>query len=302
MLRGLKEEVKAGIIVVASLLILSGFIIVIGGSKIFEKYDRYYIKVMNAAGLETGTQVKLGGVRVGRILAIHAPERSGEPVTVELGIKKGIKLYKGTKAYITQTGFVGDIYLLLAIDNTTTEKLQEGEVIPSEEKIQFDVLMSKLNGLSQSLDNLIRDFNKLFSQKNIDGIEDLIGNTNNAIVSGSSNFEKVASSLKETTEKLENVLVEIEDIVRDNKADISELIKKARVDIEKAELMIESIKNTASSVEKTSKSVDKAVSHQSKNFENLIHTMTKTTEELQELLNEIKHRPWSIMYRENKEE
>lgn len=298
----MKEEIKAGIIIIASLVILSGFIILIGGSQLFEKSDIYYIQVMNAAGLETGAQVKLGGVRVGRILNIKAPDKSGEPVTVKIGIKQGTVLYKGTRAIITQIGFVGDIYLLLSVDNTTNEKIKAGDIIPSEEKVQFDVLMSKVNGLSQSVDTLIKDIDKLFNEKNIKGVEMLIGNTNNAIVSGSSNLEKVATSLKATTDKLERVLNEVEDIVRGNKGDVTQLVKKAREDIEKAGEMIKSIESTAKSVEKTSRSVDRVVDHQSRNLENLITAMTRTTEELQDLLQEIKHKPWSVIYKEKRGE
>jgi phospholipid/cholesterol/gamma-HCH transport system substrate-binding protein len=294
----LKEEIKAGLIIVASLAIVVGFIILIGGNRLFEKFDTYSVQVMNTSGLETGAPVKLGGVRVGRVLGVRAPEKSGEPVTVEIGIKRGTALYKGTKAMITQAGFVGDIYLLLTVDNTADERIKPGDVIPSSEKAQFDVIMAKMEGLSQSVDNLIKDINKLFSQKNITGIETLIGNTNNAVVSGSASLDKVATSLKATTDKLERVLNEIEDLVRGNKGEVSQLVKKARDDIEKAGEMIKSIDSTAKSVEKTSRSVDRAVDAQSRNLENLINTMTKTTEELQELLQEIKHKPWGLLYKE----
>jgi len=296
----MKEEIKAGIIIVTSLIILSGFIILIGGSQVFEKLDKYYIKVMNAAGLEVGSQVKLGGVRIGRVLSIKAPNGPGEPVTVEIGIRKGAALYKGTKASITQIGFVGDIYLLLSVDKTTTERIKVGDIIPSQEQVQFDVLMSKVDGLSQTVDGLIKDIDKLFSEKNIKGIETLIGNTNEAIVSGSSNLDKVASGLKGTTNKLELVLNEIEELVKGNKGEVSQMIKKAREDLEKAGEMIKSIEATAKSVEKTSKSADRAIELQSQNLEILLNTMNKTTEELQDLFQEIKNKPWSIIYKERK--
>jgi phospholipid/cholesterol/gamma-HCH transport system substrate-binding protein len=296
----LKEEIKAGIIIIASLAILSSFIILIGGSQLFEKYDKYYIKIMNTAGLETGAQVRLGGVRVGRVTDVNPPSKPGEPVTVEIGVKKGTALYKGTKALITQIGFVGDIYLLLAVDSTINERIKVGDVIPTEEKVEFDLLMAKMNTLSQSVDSLIKDMDKLFSQKNIKGIETLIGNTNNAIVSGSSNLEKISINMKDTAGKLERVLNEVEDLIRTNKGEVTQLIKKTREDIEKAGEMIKSIESTARSVEKTSKSADKAIDLQSRNLENLIGTMTKTTEELQELLQEIRHKPWSVIYKEKK--
>ncbi|GAB4417661.1 MAG: MlaD family protein [Thermodesulfovibrionales bacterium] len=294
----LKEEIKAGIIIITSLVVLSGFIVLIGGTQYFEKLDRYYVRVMNAAGLEVGAQVKLGGVRVGRVLSIRAPSLPGEPVTIEIGIKKGTAIYKGTKALITQVGFVGDLYLLLSVERTTRERFNVGDTIPSEEQVQFTRLMARLDEISKSVDSLIRDINRIFSQKNIREIEKVIENTNKAVVSGSSNLDKVASALKSTTDKLELVLNEIEGIVKDNKGEISVLIKKAREDMDKAGEMIKAFKDTAMAVNKTSKSVDKAVVLQSQNLDNLLNMMTKTTEDMQDLIQELKAKPWGVIYRE----
>jgi phospholipid/cholesterol/gamma-HCH transport system substrate-binding protein len=291
----MKEEVKAGIIIFSAIAILSVFIVLIGGGQFFQKYDNYYVKVMNAAGLETGAQVKLGGVRIGRITDIRPPLKPGEPVTVEIGLKKSAVLYEGTKALITQVGFVGDIYLLLSVNNTTSKIIKPGDVIPSEELMQMDILMAKINVLSTSVEKLVNDVDRLFNEKNVKGIEALIGNTNSAIVSSTSSIDKVASSLKVSTDKLERVLTEVEDLLKGNKGDVSQLLKKAREDIEKAGDMIKSI-------EKTSKSVDRAVDHQSKNLDHLVNSMTRTTEELQDLLQEIKNKPWSIIYKEKKGE
>ena len=296
----MKEEVKAGTIIVVSLVILSAFIILIGGGRLFDDYDKYQVHVMNAGGLEVGAQVRLGGVRIGRILSIKPPAGPGKPVTIEVGIEKGTVLYKGTRAMITQLGFVGDIYLLLTVQETTDEKIKVGDVIPSKEQIQFDVLMAKLDGISDSVNKLIKDINKIFSQKNIDGIELLVENTNNAIVSGSASIDQVASSLRSTTDKLKIVLDEIEGILKENKEEFAQLLKKAREDIEKAGDMIESIESTAKSIEKTSDTADEAIALQSQNLDNFLNTLNKTTEELQELLQEIKQKPWSIIHKEKK--
>lgn len=287
----LKEEVKAGMIIVSALAILTLFIVLIGGRQFFEKIDSYYVHVMNTAGLEPGAQVRLGGVRVGRIVDIMEPKAAGEPVTIKIGIKKGTKLYKGTRAFITQIGFVGDIYLLLSINNTIAERIDPGENIPSQEKVDFDVMMSKVEALSNSLDGLIKDIDKLFSPENRKRIEDLLSNTDKAIVSSSLNLAKVTEGLKDTTDKLGLVLTEVHGLVRDNKGEVAELIKKAREDLDKAGIMIESF-------EKASKSVDRAVEFQSQNLDELLGSMTRTTEELKEVIQEIKAKPWSFIYKE----
>jgi ABC-type transporter Mla subunit MlaD len=271
----LKEEIKAGMIIVLSLFILSSFTILIGGSQLFEQFDEYYVKVMNAAGLESGSQVRLGGVRVGSVKDISPPSGPGESITITIGINKGTNLYRGTRAIITQVGFVGDIYLLLSVEQTTDEKIEVGEVIPALESLDFKVLMVKVGDISESLDTLIQDIDKLFSQSNIKEIEQLV---------------------KEVT----LVLDDIQGLVKDNKTGISELIIGARETIEKAGNMVEAIEETAQSVQKTSKSLDGAVNLQSQNITSLLTELSETAEDLQEVLQEIKRKPWSVLYREKR--
>lgn len=289
----MRDEIKAGLIIVISMVLLTLVVILIGGGQFFEKFDRYTVRVKNAAGLEPGAQVKLGGVRVGRVLAVREPGRAGEPVVIEIGIKGGKPLYKGTKALITQVGFVGDIYLLLTVNDTVDERITVGDAIPSEEVIDFGTIMAKAEGLSRSLDTLIRDMDKVFSPENVRQIESLLGNTNKTMVSASSNIERMASSIRTATDKLSVVLDELDGLVRDNKAEFSGVLKKAREDLERAEGMI-------SSIEKSAKTVDRAVDLQSDNLDALLASMTRTTDELQELIHELKRKPWSVIYKEGK--
>ena len=303
----LKEEIKAGIIILTSLILLSGFIILIGGSPFFEKLDKYYVKVKDVAGVEVGAQVKLGGVRIGRVLNIQTPSGPGQPITVEIGIKQGTVLYKGTQALITQVGLVGDTYLLLSIEKTTNERFRVGETIPSEEQIQFARIVARVEDLSKSIDTLISDIDKLFSQKNIMGIEKVIENTNKTIVSASSSIDQIVSALKNTTDNLGLVLNEIGGLVRDNKGEVSIAIKRAREtiektgeDIEKAGDAIKAFEETAKTLSKTSGSIDKAVVLQSQNLDQLLNLMIKATQDLQDLIQEIETKPWGLLYKEGK--
>lgn len=285
-----KEEIKAGILIVLSLLILSSFTILVGGTHFFEKFDVYYVEVMNAAGLETGSQVRLGGVRVGRVLDISAPAAPGGRVVVRIGLKQGAPIYKGTKAVITQIGFVGDIYLLLSVREASDERHKAGDTIPVIEGADFNLLMAKVDAISDSLDRLINDVDRVFSKSNVDEIE-------------------------KTIRGIGLVLNEIGGLVRDTKGDLSGLMKTATNDFKKAEEAIETIKNTAGSIgvtadaitdtthsiTRSSEDVGKAVDLQSQNLSALIVSLREATETLQDVLREIKQKPWSIIYREGAE-
>jgi len=313
-LASLKEEIKAGIIILTSIILLSGFIILIGGSPFFEKLDKYYVKVKDVAGLDVGAQVKLGGLRIGRVLKIDAPSGPGQPITVEIGIKQGTVLYKGTQALITQVGLVGDTYLFLSIEKTTNERFRVGETIPTEEQIQFAKILARVDDIAKSIDGLISNIDKIFSQKNIMGIEKVIENTNKTIVSASSSIDQIVSALKNTTDNLGLALNEVRDLVRDNKGEVSIAIKSAREtieklggDIEKAgdaikafEETVKAFEETAKTLSKTSDSIDKAVVLQSQNLDQLLNLLIRATQDLQDLIQEIKTKPWGLLYKEGK--
>ncbi len=290
--KGFREEIKAGMIVALFVIILSAFIILIGGTSLFEKTDHYTVKVMNAAGLEVGSQVRLGGVRAGRVTDIRAPAAPAEPVTITVGIKQGTRLYEGTRALITQLGFVGDIYLLLTVGGTNEAVIKPGETIPSVEPVDFGVILTRVETLSVSVNTLVQDINKIFSQRNIEGIEKLVSTTNTAIEASSASINRVADSLTKTTARVDSVLAEVEALVKDNRGEISRLITKAREDLEKAGSMI-------ASFEKTARTVDRTVELQSANLDTLLATMTRTAEELEAVIQELKAKPWSVIYKES---
>ncbi len=335
----LKEEIKAGIIVLTSLILLGGFIILIGGSPFFEKLDKYYVKVQDVAGLEVGAQVKLGGLRIGRVLKIDAPSGPGQPITVEIGIKEGTVLYRGTQALITQVGLVGDTYLLLSIEKTTSERIRVGETIPTEEQIQLAKIMARVDDIAKSINALVSDINKIFSQKNILGIEKVIENTNKTIVSASTSIDQIVAALKSTTDHIGLVLNEIEGLVRENRGEVSIAIKSARGsieeieglvrenrgevsiaiksaresieklggDVEKAgeaieafEQTVKAFEETAKGLSKTSDSIDKAVVLQSQNLDQFLNLLIRATQDLQDLIQEIKTKPWGLLYKEGK--
>ncbi len=298
----LKEEIKAGVIIIASLVILGVFVILIGGSRFFGKYDTYYTQVMNAAGLDKGAQVKLGGVSVGRVSDIREPGGPGRPVTIEMAIKRGTVLYNGTKALITQNGFLGDIYLLLAVDHTTAGRIAVGDEIPSEARPDFGAIMARLDELTRTSDVLIRDVDRLFNEKNVREMDKLLGNTNKAVVSMSSNVESVAASLRATTERMQTVLNDIDSAVKTNKGEVSQLIRTARKDLDKAGDTITHIEEAAKKIDDASGSAGKAIDEQSQNLDNLIYTLTKTTEDLRGVIQEIRRKPWSLFYKEKKGE
>lgn len=297
----LKEEIKAGIIIVAAFLILSGFVILIGGSQTFVKLDPYNVRVKNAAGIDVGTQVRLGGVRIGKVLDINPPSAPGDPVTIKIGVKKGTAIYHGAIASISQVGLMGDRYILLSVDTIakgTVDQYKPGETIPLAEQVQLAQLMARFDSISQSVDKLIKDVNKVFSDKNIKEIDSLLKNANTTLITGTNDLNKVTSTLQRTATKLEHALDEVEGLVKETRLEVSPLLKRTRVGVDKSIEMINNFNEAAKSADKTIKGADRAIDRQSQNLDKLLNTLNRTTEDLRDTLQEIKNKPWSVIYKE----
>ncbi len=56
----------------------------------------------------------------------------------------------------------------------------------------------------------------------------------------------------------------------------------------------------SNSVDKTVQSADRVIHQQSQNLDQLLILMTRTVEDLQDLIQEIKAKPWGLIYKEGK--
>ena len=77
-------------------------------------------------------------------------------------------------------------------------------------------------------------------------------------------------------------------------------IQSADQTIHSVDKAIQSADTTIQSVDKTIRSVDKTIGLQSQNLDQLLNLMTRTAEDLQDLIQELKAKPWGLIYKEGK--
>ncbi|MCG6553292.1 MAG: MlaD family protein [Candidatus Magnetominusculus sp. LBB02] len=290
----IKEEIKAGAVVITTLLIISAFVILVGRGQFSSKYDIYYVKLQDVAGVDIGSQVRLGGMRIGKIINIIAPINAKEPLTVVLGINKGTKFYKGTRAIISQIGFVGEIYMGLSLGNVAEAKIEPGATIPSEDNVQFADLLVRLAKATESLDKLLVDVDAVFSKQNQKQVTELLANSNKAAITINAEIQNISHSMTKTFNEMEGVMKEINVILKDNKGEVAELLKTVTKEVRGIGAMVRSF-------EKTSSSVSIAVDDQSQNMTELMKNINTTLEDLQGVLQEIQNKPWSLIYKDDTE-
>ena len=84
------NEIKAGILVLLSIIVLTIFIVAITGSKLWYQKDEYYVLMQFAGGLEPGVPVRYGGIKVGEVKEIKIFEEDNSKIKATLYVQKMI--------------------------------------------------------------------------------------------------------------------------------------------------------------------------------------------------------------------
>jgi phospholipid/cholesterol/gamma-HCH transport system substrate-binding protein len=206
-------EVKVGVLILVSLVILGAFILVMGGIT-FEKTYVVYVDFDNPGGLQSGAAVRMAGLKVGSVGELAFLGGKVDPVTghrtlvrvkanVEAKYKDAIR--EDADFYVTTQGVLGEQFL--AIDPGSPEKavLKEGSVVKGIDPPRLDLFLAKAYELLDVTVNGIKSNRELIS--------DIVTNTAgllkglNIIVTGNreridrmiANFEELSEEAKVLT-------------------------------------------------------------------------------------------------------
>lgn len=145
-------EVKVGILILAALGLLSGFVLVMGGVS-FEPTFTVYVDFENPGGLQTGAPVKLAGVKVGTVTEIQFRGGIVDPMTgvPEPPIRIGARLekryqpavYDDSRWFVTSQGVLGEMFLAIEPGSPSHPPLQDGAIVPGASPPRLDLLLSE---------------------------------------------------------------------------------------------------------------------------------------------------------------
>src|SRR5215475_11225395 len=163
-------EVKVGILILVSLVILGGFILVMGGLSL-EKTYTIYVDFDNPGGLQTGAPVRIAGVKAGTVKDMQFKGGEIDPevnrrvlvrcrVEIEQRVKSAVR--KDSDFYVTTQGVLGEQFL--AIDpGRSPEVLPEGAKVKGIDPPRLDLFLAKAYELLDTTVTGIRNNRELLS-------------------------------------------------------------------------------------------------------------------------------------------
>jgi len=156
------KELKVGAFVITSLLMLLGILVYVDQlTGVRVPYKTYFTYV---GGVDPGSQVRFGGMKVGSITAIRHWHEDPTKIEVLLEVKGGLPVNADSVAMLTSLSPLGDKYLEITTGSNNAKRLPPGATIPSVEPVSLDDLARKASELIPTIQSTFQDVRKNIDQ------------------------------------------------------------------------------------------------------------------------------------------
>jgi phospholipid/cholesterol/gamma-HCH transport system substrate-binding protein len=320
-----RDEVKAGIVIAVSLVILAALVIGVSGLSLWERYDQYTVRLRSSAGLDQGAPVRLGGLKVGRILRMRIPPEDTARVEVTLGVRQGTAVPQGTWASVATLGLLGDTFLQLTTERHNTQRIPPGSEIPSREAATIADLVQHLQHVADTADTLLtevgtvlnRDVGELMRRVNsladatqktvthIDAfvvpanrqrVEKMLVTLDQAVQDGTTSIRLTLENLTAASHRMGTTLEAVDGVVTENRADLREATRLLRSDLERAADALTKVETTLGSAEQALRHADETVLDNREGLDETMTSLRRSAQNLRELTQSLKEQPWTTLF------
>jgi outer membrane protein OmpA-like peptidoglycan-associated protein len=141
---------RLGLFILGTLLVL-GIGIFLIGDKQFLFSTTYHLNAEfdTVAGLPTGAEVRIGGVRKGTVENIRLPRSPSEKVVVAMDLESLTRdvVKKDSVASIETEGLLGNKFVSITFGSANAESIHDGDTIESTKPLDLSDLMKKTNDI-----------------------------------------------------------------------------------------------------------------------------------------------------------
>jgi len=155
------EQIKVGALVVVAVVLFLTALVFVGGVNLFRKRRVTYTSHFRfAGGLESGSFVRFGGLKVGTVRSAEIDPQDTTRVLVTFQVNEGTPVRTNSQARISTLGFLGENYVEISPGTRDAERLPPGSEILSLEIVQLADVFNNVNNVTLNANKLINDLDE----------------------------------------------------------------------------------------------------------------------------------------------
>lgn len=282
------NEIKAGCLVIAGIVLLVTFLIVISGLDLLKQKKIYYAHFKYTSGVDVGALVRYGGMQVGRVKKVSIAPNDNTLIQFELEIGADVPVKRNSQAFITSIGIMGEEYIEITTGSQDAPLLPSGSLLNCKEVTPLMMLADSFDQLSEKLSVTIDHLNQILGRENQGQIQQLLVNLNRLLADNQraigalmANSSNVVANLSHLSSQLDTLLVE-------NRDSISRSVQQLESTLHQTQQLMQTMQQTLTNA-------DQLLTMQSNNYDQIMDNLQRTSQNLNEFSRAIKERPWSLI-------
>lgn len=302
------NEFKAGLLGIASILLVIFGYNYLKGENLFEKSRDFYVIYDDVKGLSESSEITISGLRVGSVSDIRFINNTGK-VLVTLNINSDFEFSKNSVAKIYGGDFIGGKSMSIVPDYSVKELAQPRDTLKGEiEEGLIELVNEKLSPLQKKLemvlvkvDTLLTSVNQVFDVETRNSLKSSVVHLDEALVSLKNSTEEANSLIQDNKETFSETLNNFK-LSSKNFVSISDTLANANINESIANLnkTLNNLNALAQDLEQGEGTMGKFLKD-----EKLYDNLEASTKQLEELLEDMKLNPkryvhFSIFGKRNK--
>ncbi len=292
-------EAKVGAFVLGCFSVLAFTVIYLINAQLGGHTVPYRTYLRYAGGLEPGASVLFGGINMGKVTAVRPAASDPTKIEILLDVKENTPLNEKSVAKLGLVSVMSGAALSITTGSNDAKRLLPGSAIPSQEAASLDEITSKmavvadnangliteargeLQGISGNARTLLANLNTVTGKPNQKKIRVLLDSVNGMLATERPKIDRLSDQLNALTQHADETVQNVNGTVNDVREPVlKDLAELQRTLLETKQLLAD---------------MQVLVRANDYKIDDTIENLRTATENMDELTESVKQRPWSLV-------
>lgn len=309
----MNTEAKVGTLVIVCLILLGVTVYYVGNEQWGSHVTPYKTYLRYAGGVGPGSEVLFGGIEAGRVKAVKAWGKDPTRIEILLEVKEGTPVNEKSIAKLGSVSLMSSPAISITTGAQEASRLKPGGVIASQETVSLDDMTRKLSviadsaqtliaqvqgeleGISERAQTLLANLNDVTGPTNRKQIAEILQQVNSLVATQSPKIDHITDQVVLVSQDADSIIKKIGPLVDHTDATVAnvnstidQLRDPIRQDLAQLQSTMEQAKSLITSLQIVVRSNDD-------NIHETIENLRVATENLDQLTDQVKQRPWSLV-------
>jgi phospholipid/cholesterol/gamma-HCH transport system substrate-binding protein len=292
-------EAKVGAFVLGCFSILAFTLIYLVNAEFSGHTVSYRTYLRYAGGLEPGASVLFGGIDVGKITAVRPAASDPAKIEILLDVKQNTPVNEKSVAKLGLVSVMSGVALSITTGGSDARRLPPGSTISSQEAASLDEIAGKmavvadnanslitqargeLEGISGDARSLLVNLNTVTGKPNQQRLRAVLDNVNEMLASERPKIDRLTDRLNALSQHADDTIQNVNGAV----SDVREPIRRDLADLQSTLLQARQLLSD----------MQVLVRANDYKIDDTIENLRTATQNLDELTDSVKQRPWSLV-------